>query len=51
MHPHIKSFSVYLLYSRGEFLLLVFAKSIFHFYSKNYTDVGRTLQTLLADAK
>lgn len=51
MHPHIKSFSVYLLYSRGGFLLLVFAKSIFHFYSKNYTDVGRTLQTLLADAK
>lgn len=47
----LRAFSVYLLYSKGGFLLLVFAKSIFHFYSKNYTDVGRTLQTLLADAK
>lgn len=51
MHPYVKSFSVCLLYSKGGFLLLVFAKSIFHFYCKNDTDVGRTLQTLLADAK
>lgn len=37
--------------AREGFLLLVFAKSIFHFQSKDYTDVGKTLQTLLAKAK
>lgn len=59
MTPHVKclygSYSEPFLFicyiAREVFLLLVFAKSIFHFYSKNYTDVGRTLQTLLADAK